>query len=165
MSAFSTQLSQVHVAFVVGVFPRDVSRQHAGIRGRDIFRDERHSNPRFWVHGEVFQDVHVRVPTTDEDDVFDDVIMVRACRLHFPQNGFNGGTHNRSTFVPNVAKASLRRRRRRRRRRRKNPTSSTSARQPPRRVFPVVMKETRLKDSSRSSKRCCLHEIVSYSMR
>ena len=156
MSAFSTQLSQVHVAFVVGVFPRDVSRQHAGIRGRDIFRDERHSNPRFWVHGEVFQDVHVRVPTTDEDDVFDDVMMVRACRVHFPHGDFFCGT--RST-VPN-AKASLRRRRR------KNPASTSprrkrSAARFSRRVFPVVMKETRLKDSSRSSKRC-LHEIVSY---
>ena len=62
------------MTLLVRVLPGDISGKHTAVRRHHVFRDERDSHARFWVHGEIFQNEDVRVSAADQDDVSDDCL-------------------------------------------------------------------------------------------
>src|SRR5580704_15835095 len=52
--------------------PGDVARQHTGIGRLAAAANERHAHPGHRSHAKALQDVHVRVPAADEDEILSD---------------------------------------------------------------------------------------------
>ena len=64
------QWTQIDMRFLERIMAGDVAWQHAGIRGPDVFRDERQPHTGQRSHAEHLQDGNVRMSAADEDEVF-----------------------------------------------------------------------------------------------
>mmetsp|Transcript_88285 Transcript_88285/g.249276 ORF Transcript_88285/g.249276 Transcript_88285/m.249276 type:complete len:400 (-) Transcript_88285:30-1229(-) len=63
---------EVEVALAPCVRAGDMPGQHPAVRGLHVPRDQGDANPGHGLHGQHAQHIRVRVPTPDQDKVFDD---------------------------------------------------------------------------------------------
>src|SRR5262249_34205628 len=63
------QPPQIDMAFLEAVVSGDIPRQHAGIGGLDIARDQCDAHARFRPHAEALQHMHMRMPAADEHQI------------------------------------------------------------------------------------------------
>src|ERR1051325_980013 len=60
---------QIDMALLEAVMPGDIARQHAGIGGLYVARDQGHANPGLRPHAEAFQHMHMRMATADKHQI------------------------------------------------------------------------------------------------
>ena len=63
------QPQQIDVRIALGIEPGNDTGQHPGVRGLQVARHQGQAHARLRLHGERLQDVHMRVPPAEQDDV------------------------------------------------------------------------------------------------
>src|SRR6266446_9199126 len=64
--------AEIDVAFLKGVMPGNVTRQHARIGRLDVAGDEGYADAGDWLHAKALQHMDMRMPAADENEVLSD---------------------------------------------------------------------------------------------